>query len=106
MKWNLEEEKDLINLITKCKEQALPLNYAFKFHSKRYSRSENSVKKHYYSLNPKGSKQKLKEALLATLPKANVVNIKEYTKKTLSQKDFEALFKGLVRLIQESIRCD
>ena len=106
VKWSIEEEKDLINLVSKCRQYNLGLNNAFLGHSKKYDRSEGAVKKHYYSLMPKGDKNALKNALLEVAKRSNVVSIKDYQKPALTEKDLQALFRGLVRLIKENVRWD
>ena len=50
MKWNINEEKDLINGVTSCKKYNLPIKNAFISHGKKYDRSMLSVKNHYYKL--------------------------------------------------------
>ncbi len=102
MKWNINEEKDLINGVTSCKKYNLPIKNAFISHSKKYDRSMLSVKNHYYKLVPKCSKEKLKDIFCSLSKKDNVTNIKDYQKPALSEKDLQALFRGLVKLIEES----
>ena len=106
VKWSIEEEQDLINLVSKCRQYNLGLNNAFLGHSKKYDRSKSAVKKHYYSLMPKGDKNALKNALLEVAKRSNVVSIKDYQKPALTEKDLQALFRGLVRLIKENVRWD
>lgn len=106
IKWTINEEKDLINLVTKCKEYKLSLKDAFLGHAKKYNRSTIAVKKHYYLLNPKGDKNTLKNALLEVVKKSNVVSIQDYQKPKITEKDLQALFRGLVMLIKESVRGD
>ena len=102
MKWNIDEEKDLINGVTSCKKYNLPIKNAFISHGKKYGRSALSVKNHYYKLVPKCSKEKLKDVICFLTNKDKVINIKDYLKPVITEKDLQALFRGLVKLIEES----
>lgn len=106
IKWSLDEEQDLINLALKCKEYKYGLKEVFSGHSKKYNRSIGAVKRRYYLMNPKGNKEDLKNALLGVVKRNNVVSIKDYQKPKITEKDLQALFRGLIKLIKESARWD
>ena len=103
MKWTIDDEKDLINLINKCNENGLKNHDAFLGHSKKYNRSVSAVKRRYYSLRPKGSKDMLKQALLDIESRNKIVNIGRYKKPVITEKDLQALFMGIVRLIKNNM---
>lgn len=102
MRWEQDEEKDLINVVNSCKNLGLPIKNAFRSHSLKYMRSEQSTKRHYYKVvlpnfNVTGGGESAFN---------NVVSIDEYKNPKITEKDLEALFKGLVRLIREQIQSD
>lgn len=93
MKWEKQETEDLNNAVCKCQEFDLPISNAFRAHADKYMRSVSGVKKHYY----KFCKQKAMR---------NVINIGEYQNPKITEKDLEALFRGLVKMIREQIQSD
>ncbi len=92
MKWERLEHDDLMHAVEKCKELALPYLNAFKAHAIKYNRSVAAVKKYYY-----------KEGKVNY---DNVINIEAFKRPVITEKDLEALFRGLVRLIKEQVECD
>ena len=106
MKWNEKENKALLDAVLFCKEQRLPIISGLKSHAKKYMRTLSSVKKHYYTLCPRGNGESLKQALLDVIDNEKVVNINSYQKATLTEKDLELLFRGLVRLIKKQCQSD
>ena len=101
MRWNIDEEKNLINEVNRCKELSLSCREAFVAHCKKYNRTLNSVKGHYYSLKPRGDKNKLRDIFCDLIDKQNVVNIKDYQRQVLTESDIQALLRGVLKLIEE-----
>lgn len=91
MSWEKLENDDLLHAVRKCKDLELPIVNAFRAHGDKYGRSFNSVKRHYYTIAKSFN---------------NVVNIDEYKRPKITEKDLEALFRGLVKLIAEQVQSD
>lgn len=102
MRWEQDEEKDLINVVNSCKNLGLPIKNAFRSHALKYMRSEQSIKRHYY----KTVLQKYDVSGGGERALNNVVSIDDYKNPKITEKDLEALFKGLVKLIREQIQSD
>lgn len=93
MKWDKNESLDLVNACKRCKDLDLPISNAFTLHGKKYCRTFASVKKHYYD--------KLNNNMFD-----NIVKIDSYQNAKINEKYLQALFRGLVKLVQEQMQGD